>query len=63
MTDNDKIARIAEIDKMFETAMGWGSWMVAFANERESLVNSLQASGRKIDHKYQARLSNGERTD
>jgi hypothetical protein len=55
--------RVAEIDAMFETAMRWGSWMIMCANERESLVNNLQAQGVNIEHKYQARLANGDRTD
>jgi hypothetical protein len=29
--------RIHELDKMFEEATGWGSWMVMAANEREDL--------------------------
>lgn len=60
----DAVARIAEIDDMFETATGWGSWMVGCANEREALVdyvNNRWASDLK--HKYQARTSAGERTD
>ena len=55
------IERIKEIDTMFETAKGWGSWMVQCANEREALVNQLNASGQNIEHKYQARTNNGGR--
>jgi hypothetical protein len=62
MTD-PRIARIAEIDAMFAAATGWGSWMVECANEREGLVNRLNAEGRQIEHKYQARGGNGQRTD
>ena len=35
-------ARIAEIDKMFAEATGWGSWMVMCANEREVLASQLE---------------------
>lgn len=55
--------RIAEIDAMFETARGWGSWMVSAANERERLVNSLRETGFQIEHKYLARTASGKRTD
>lgn len=57
------LARIAEIDAMFEGATGWGSWMVMCANEREGLVNRLRREGHDIDHKYQARSSTGGRLD
>lgn len=49
--------RINEIDKMFEEATGWGSWMVELANERETLANQFG-----LPHKYQARCG-GRRTD
>lgn len=55
--------RIKEIDKMFEEAIGWGSWMIMCANEREDLVNKLNREfGHNLKHKYQARC-NGRRTD
>lgn len=55
--------RIGEIDKMFEEAKGWGSWMVGCANEREDLVNRLNRQyGMGLRHKWQARC-NGRRTD
>jgi hypothetical protein len=55
--------RIREIDKMFEEAKGWGSWMVMCANEREDLVDRLNRQhGMGLKHKWQAR-SNGGRTD
>ena len=63
MTDFEKLARIATIDNNFEMATGWGSWMVMCANEREELVNKLNKAGYQIEHKYQARTSDGERTD
>lgn len=50
--------RIAEIDKMFESANGWGSWMVECANEREALADMFG-----LPHKYQARTGGGGRTD
>ncbi len=55
--------RIAEIDAEFERAIGWGSWMVMCANEREALVNELRAEGHDIQRKYQARTDDGARTD
>lgn len=42
--------RIAEIDKMFEEATGWGSWMVECANEREALANQFG-----LPHRFHAR--------
>lgn len=60
----EALRRIDEITALFESASGWGSWMVMAANERENLVDRLNATGRHhIEHKYQARLSNGRRTD
>ena len=56
------LARVAEIDKWFEEANGWGSWMVGMANEREGIVNALLRCGVKIEHKWQARCG-GKRTD
>jgi hypothetical protein len=60
------IARIAEIDTMFEGATGWGSWMVMAANEREDLVNRVNGRwlmDEPLKHKYQARTASGGRTD
>lgn len=51
------ITRIAEIDKLFEVATGWGSWMVMCANEREALADKFN-----LPHNYQARC-NGRHTD
>ena len=55
--------RIAQIDQMFEAATGYGSWMIMCANEREDLVDRLRADGVMVEHKYQARLVDGSRTD
>lgn len=52
------IARIAEIDEMFESAKAWGSYMVTVANEREALATRYG-----LPHRYLARTSSGERTD
>lgn len=52
------IKRIAEIDKMFEEATGWGSWMVECANEREALADKYN-----LPHKHLARNADGSRTD
>lgn len=54
--------RIADIDKLFASASGWGSWMVMCANEREALVDQLSELGDNVPHKYQARCG-GQRTD
>lgn len=56
MNKDEEIARVTEIDKMFEQATGWGSWMVECANEREYLANK-----HGLPHKYQARSSTGSR--
>lgn len=50
--------RIAEIDKMFEEATGWGSWMITAANEREALANRFG-----FEHKYLARTSSDRSVD
>jgi hypothetical protein len=63
MEPDEAIARIAEIDAAFAAATGWGSWMVMVANEREGLAEWLQANGFPTPHRYQARLSDGRRTD
>ena len=59
----EALARIAEIDHSFKTAVGWGSWMVAAANERERLVNYLNEHGVKKEHKYLARTGSGGKVD
>lgn len=56
------LKRIQEIDSSFESASGWGSWMIMCANEREALVNELQKATIQIEHRFQARLSDGSRT-
>lgn len=58
MTREEAEARIAEIDRNFEQASDWGSWMVECANEREALADKFG-----LPHKYQARASNGSRVD
>lgn len=57
MTLDEAKTRIAEIDKMFEEATGWGSWMVMCANDREALADQFG-----LPHKWQARCG-GKRTD
>lgn len=62
----DKIARLGEIDAMFEEATGWGSWMVMAANEREELVNYINGRwllDEPLKHKWLARTGDGKRTD
>lgn len=61
--DNPDLKRIEHIDQMFESATNWGSWMVMCANEREALVNKLNAQGYTLKHKYLARTPDGGRTD
>lgn len=53
----EAIERVAKIDAMFESATGWGSWMVECANEREDLATKFG-----LPQKYQARCG-GRRTD
>ena len=50
---------IAQYDEMFDRATGWGSWMVGAANDRERLVNKLNANGHSIEHKHLARTAEG----
>jgi hypothetical protein len=59
---SDALLRIKNIDELFDGATGWGSWMVMAANEREALVNKLQANGVKIEHKWLARTADGGHT-
>lgn len=56
-----RLTRIAEIDAMFESATGWGSWMVMCANEREALVNALNKEGHDVPHKHLARAGGNRR--
>lgn len=66
MTYAEKAAariRIAAIDALFDSATGWGSWMVSAANEREALVARLQAAGEAIEHEHLARNMWGGRID
>ena len=58
MERDQAIARIAQIDAMFEGATGWGSWMVECANEREALATKFD-----LPHKHQARTGSGGRID
>lgn len=58
MNEDEAKKRIAEIDASFEAASGWGSWMVMCANEREDLATQFG-----LPQKYQARTSDGSRTD
>jgi hypothetical protein len=58
ITESEAITRIAEIDSMFEKAIGWGSWMVEAANEREALANKFN-----LPHKHLARSGSGGRVD
>lgn len=57
MSKLEAIQRVAEIDKMFEDAKGWSSWMVEAANEREALADQFG-----FEHKWRARCG-GQRTD
>ena len=59
---DDITAHIAEIDVMFASAKGWGSWMVACANERESLVQQLKRDfDIAVPDKHLARTGSGGR--
>lgn len=59
----EALSRITEIDRLFTDTISWGSWMVTAANEREELVNYLNARGVPKEHKYLARTGSGGRTD
>ena len=61
MTAEEMFGRIAKIDAEFETATGWGSWMVEAANEREGLVKQLASHEIIVPHKYLARTTTGGR--
>ncbi len=53
LSKEQKLARIAEIDAMFESAQTWGSWMVGASNERAGLVRLLKKYDDTIvEHKY-----------
>lgn len=53
--------RVMQIDKAFDGATGWGSWMVELANERELLVNRARRLGSTMEHKHLARSASGGR--
>lgn len=57
-TKEQAIKRVAEIDAKFESATGWGSWMVMCANEREALATRFG-----LEQKWLARTGSGGRTD
>lgn len=61
MTNDERFQRVAEIDRMFDEAKGWGSWMVSVSNERRILVNQLRNEGYVVEHKHQARTASGGR--
>lgn len=52
----EALSRIAEIDKMFVSAQGWGSWMAEASNERKGLVHKLADVGIIVAHNYELRL-------
>lgn len=50
------IRRIGEIDAMFATATGWGSWMRTTSNERKALVNDInRIYGLSLRHNHEFR--------
>lgn len=51
------LKRIDEIDSWFETAKGWGSWMVGMSNERHGLVRQLRDHGIEIEEKWETNAS------
>lgn len=55
--------RIAAIDKMFEEATGWGSWMSEASSERRGLVGRLHKLGLSAEHKYVLQTANGTISD
>lgn len=63
MTQDQMISRIREIDDSFDQTDHWSSWMVSASNEREALVDKLQAQGHNIGHKNRARTAIGGRVD
>ena len=63
IVDTDaRMTRIAVIDRMFDAATSWGSWMVSCSNERKGLVNAMNNEGHAIAHKYQVRTDVRGRT-
>lgn len=61
---DEKISeRIAAIDKMFEEATGWGSWMSEASSERRGLVRQLRAMGIQAEDKYILRAEDGTISD
>lgn len=55
--------RIAEIDKMFEEATGWGSWMSEASAERRGLVRDAKRLGYTIPDKWVLTCSDGTISD
>ena len=56
-------ARVAAIDRMFEEATGWGSWMSEASAERRGLVRKAAVCGVKIEPKWELRTSDGRLSD
>jgi hypothetical protein len=54
-------SKIEHIDDMFQTASGWGSWMVMASNDRYSLVEEAARLGYQMEHKYVAKDGSGNR--
>lgn len=52
MTADEVRARIAEIDKWFAEATGWGSWMAMASSERQSLVSYARSLGVDVPDKH-----------
>lgn len=58
MTKDQKLARIAKIDAMFDAATAWGSWMVSASGDRARLVQSLSKfDGIEVAHKHEVRTA------
>lgn len=55
--------RIASIDKMFEEATGWGSWMSECSSERRGLCRQLRAMGLAAEDKFVLRTASGAISD
>lgn len=63
MTIDEIKTKITEIDAMFESATGWGSWMASASAYRRSLVIQARHHGVIIENKHECRTSSGALSD
>ena len=59
----DMNERLAAIDKMFEEASVWGSWMAEASSERRDLCRAYRRIGIAIKDKWELKTADGRLSD